>query len=110
MALIRNGKLCRSCSVTKCVDKGTEQEPLELECPACDGVGCDDCGGMGYMRIEGCPKVYCSQIVPTMQLIELFENGLPPIAGGVLDQSASFITAAKHYASESRMAEAQSSE
>lgn len=33
-------------------------------------------------------------------MIDLFEKGLPPITGGVLDQSASFIAAASFFQSE----------
>jgi len=48
--------------------------------------------------------------VPTLNLIELFEKGLPPITGGVLDQSASFLTAAKYYSQEEQLAKAEASE
>jgi len=40
-------------------------------------------------------------------MIELFEKGLPPVSGGVLDQSASFIEAAKYYANEDQLAKAE---
>lgn len=91
------------------MDAGTENEPLEIECPECDGLGCDACSD-GSIRIDGCPNVYCSTIAPVINIIELFEKGLPPIVGGVLDQSASFLTAAKFYDHEEQLAKAERSE
>jgi hypothetical protein len=43
-------------------------------------------------------------------MVELFEKGLPPITGGVLDQSASFLAAAKYYEHEEQLAKADPSE
>ena len=39
--------------------------------------------------------MFCKEIVPAVGLIELFEKGLPPIAGGTLDQAVWFLEAAK---------------
>lgn len=49
----------------------------------------------GSTQIEGCPNQYCRQMVPAIRLIEQFKKGMPPIAGGVLDQAAWFIEAAE---------------
>jgi hypothetical protein len=65
-----------------------------MECISCDGVGCEDCIE-GRVQISGCPKKYCREVVPAISLIDLFQKGLPPIAGGTLDQSVWFIEAAK---------------
>ena len=41
-----------------------------------------------------------------IELIDFFYNGLPPVTGGVLDQSAWFLAAAKRLKSEDTMAKA----
>lgn len=63
-----------------------------MECPACNGQGCDECTD-GSVRITGCPNRYCRDVIPAINLIDLFEKGLPPVAGGALDQSAWFLEA-----------------
>ena len=78
----------------QCLDKGTEAEPIEIMCPACDEKGCDHCDN-GYVTIIGCPEQYCREMVPVIDLIDLYNKGLPPVAGGSLDQAAWFISAQK---------------
>ena len=78
-----------------------------IECQSCSGRGCDECGKAGRIRIEGCPQAYCKEIVPSVQLIDLFEKGLPPIAGGTLDQSVWFLEAVKVWSNEEAQAKAQ---
>jgi hypothetical protein len=55
-------------------------------------------------ELQGCPNKFCASIVPTIELIELFEKGLPPVTGGVLNQSASFLNAVKVFDRESQLA------
>jgi hypothetical protein len=50
---------------------------------------------MGDVKISGCPNDYCSSVVSATSLVDLFEKGLPPIAGGALDQSVWFLEAAR---------------
>lgn len=71
----------------KCVDEGTEQLPLEMECPQCNGEGCAECEH-GIVKITGCPQQYCRSVAKVAQLSTYSEKGLLPITGGVLDQSA----------------------
>jgi hypothetical protein len=86
--------LCRHCTDKQCNDIGTDDEPLTLECQSCDGAGCDQCDE-GQIKIKGCPQKYCKEVVSAVTLIDLFSKGLPPIAGGALDQSIWFLEAAK---------------
>lgn len=67
---------------------------LELDCPECAGKGCDRCQD-GIFKIEGCPNAYCRDVSDTIDLIEEYQKGMQPVAGGVLDQSAYFIEAVK---------------
>jgi len=52
----------------------------------------------------GCPQEFCRSVVPSIGLIDLFKNGLPPVAGGTLDQSVWFLEAAKILGSEEAQA------
>ena len=52
------------------------------------------------VRIDGCPNAYCREMVPLVELADLFEKGIPPIAGGALDQAAWFLHATKTLAHE----------
>lgn len=93
-ALIRHGKLCRHCSNKECVDLGTDTEPIELECPECNGSGCTECA-QGTIRVIGCPNKYCRPIADAVALCDLYKQGLPPVSGGALDQSVWFVDAQK---------------
>lgn len=97
--MIRTGALCRSCTVKECRDLGTDREPIDIECPACHGAGCDDCTN-GMMRIDGCPNRLCQDMFTFIQLSDLFSKGILPTAGGALDQSASFIEAVQFFESD----------
>jgi hypothetical protein len=92
-ALIRQGKLCKRCSDKGCKDLGTELEPIEIECPICQGVGCDQCN-QGQWKLSGCPNQFCKPVVDLVGLCDLYERGLPPVQGGSLDQAAWFLDAA----------------
>jgi hypothetical protein len=93
--------LCRSCSVNKCRSLSTKESRVAIECPSCDGHGCSECNG-GHFEIDGCPNSFCSSVVDSLDVFDLWEKGVPPIAGGTLDQSVSFIRAARFFDSEER--------
>lgn len=97
--MIRGGLLCRSCTRGHCRSLSTEHSRVEIECPVCDGAGCDQCDN-GVFAVDGCPNAFCSSMVTPIDLFELFGKGLPPISGGVLDQSASFVHASQFFESE----------
>lgn len=91
--MIRRGKLCSTC-LGKCNEIPSTAEPLELECPICSGGGCQHCDD-GWFQVQGCPKTFCESIIPSLDLIDLFHKGIPPVGGGSLDQSEWFISAAR---------------
>jgi len=72
-------------------------EPHEHQCTFCEGYGCDECEQRGSISLVGCPNELCRSLYSTVQLIDLFRKGVMPIAGGVLDQSAWFISAVQCY-------------
>ena len=91
--------LCRSCNRSKCYSLSTEAAPIEIECPECDGVGCNACHD-GVFVLDGCPNSYCSSVVGSLELFDLFTDGIPPVAGGALDQSVSFLAASRFFRNE----------
>jgi len=42
-----------------------------------------------------------------IELVDLFDEGLPPVAGGALDQAASFLEAARRFKTEEQRAKAE---
>jgi hypothetical protein len=52
--------------------------------------------------IDGCPNAFCRSIVNSIDLIDMLGKGMPPVAGGMLDQSVSFIHAAQFFEQEER--------
>jgi hypothetical protein len=54
----------------------------------------------GDFRIEGCPNKFCGDVAETIPLINFFYKGLPPVAGGVLDQTTKFVNAARYFQNE----------
>ena len=91
--MLRCGKLCIECG-DKCKDEGTDAQPIDCECPNCGGHGCEHCD-QGNFRVIGCPNRYCSDMAQTTELVDLFHSGMPPVAGGSMDQTVWFIEAAR---------------
>jgi hypothetical protein len=85
--------MCKACG-GGCVDPPTAAEPLLVRCLACGGDGCDRCGG-GTVRIEQCPKQIIDAATSRfLHHLTLYERGVPPVAGGSLDQCHAFNEAA----------------
>lgn len=72
-----------------------------MQCPSCNGLGCKECKD-GYFEIDGCPNAYCRGTIDAIDLFDLFAKGIPPIAGGALDQASSFIGASQFFSNEER--------
>ena len=94
--MLRFGAGCKNCQGQKgCTDPVGPAAPITLECPGCNGFGCSECDDVGSIDIIECPLNIIDYA--TRDVIEyaiLYEKGLPPIAGGALDQTANFIEAA----------------
>ena len=81
---------------------------MAIACPACNEAGCDDCGETGYVELTTCPK-QCIEpsLLRAIRMADLMKQGLPPVAGGVLDQSAWFVSFYECFRSEENRAEAE---
>ena len=67
-----------------------------MKCPGCDGNGCGECDKKGTFDLTCCPLEYITDDVwEVIRYAELYEKGLPPVAGGALDQAKCFIEAAQ---------------
>jgi len=63
--------------------------------------GCPGCGGTGQIVLTGCPlDVLGEELLDFVTEAELFEKGLPPVAGGVIDQADVFIRATARWGAE----------
>ncbi len=66
-----------------------------MECPVCQGRGCRHCDH-GTVRITACPLTLLpSEIWTVLDLAALYDKGLPPVAGGALDQAEGFLAACR---------------
>jgi hypothetical protein len=79
---------------------------VSIACPTCEEAGCDDCGGSGYFEVTDCPKSLIDrETLRAIRMADLMRQGLPPVAGGVLDQSAWFVSFYELFRSEQIRAE-----
>jgi len=71
-----------------------------MPCPNCEGNGCHYCQD-GTVWITQCPlEILDDDIWEFIKYAELYEKGLPPIAGGALDQAKNFTDLASFYLGE----------
>jgi len=91
------GGICKGCKGSiKCKDKPTSAEPLEMICVVCDGTGCKSCRDRGAIEIVRCPlEIITDDVWDTIEYADLYKKGLPPVAGGALDQTKCFTDAAR---------------
>ena len=62
----------------------------------------------GYFNIEDCPKKYIdNDMYKCLRFADLMDKGLPPINGGVLEQSSWFINFFHTYLYENSLAKAE---
>ena len=68
-----------------------------FQCPGCGGGGCDECN-RGEWDLGECPRRFVGpggEIWEVIEFAEFYEKGLPPVIGGVLDQTRAFVEAAR---------------
>jgi len=67
-----------------------------MECIGCGGKGCSECNDSGTIKITCCPlELITNDVWEVIEYAELYERGLPPIAGGALDQAQNFLVACR---------------
>ena len=66
-----------------------------MVCPGCEGDGCAECKD-GNIDITECPlNLITADVWQAIRFAELYEKGLPPVAGGAMDQAKVFVDAAQ---------------
>jgi len=82
----------------------SETLPVKIRCVLCNDGGvedCPQCDGSGQMKITECPeKLITDDIWEAIEASSFWEKGIPPVAGGMLDQTHIFIMAARIIISE----------
>lgn len=67
-----------------------------MSCVSCNGKGCEVCNESGYFYIAECPlEVVTEDVWDVMEYADLYKRGLPPVAGGALDQARVFTQACR---------------
>lgn len=62
-----------------------------IACWLCDGNGCENCRD-GFYMLDQCPREFVgSDLVSAINIASLCTDGILPVAGGLMDQSAWFI-------------------
>lgn len=78
------------------MEKPSAAAPLCVQCVVCEGTGCKECNDRGTFDVTQCPmEIIDEDVWDIIDYAELWKKGIPPIAGGVLDQAHSFIAAAR---------------
>jgi hypothetical protein len=94
------GSYCDRCdkSTGKCLRQpGGGLPPLEEPCEKCAGKGCEACNYAGKVDVYGCPwDRVDNQAAEALEMARLYEDGILPVAGGVLDQAHSGLEAIQH--------------
>jgi hypothetical protein len=88
------GAGCTDCPGTKkCTDKLSSQHAIVFECVECGGQKCDTCNQTGQITISRCPlETIPASIWEFIEMATLYlEHGLPPVAGGQLNQAKGFL-------------------
>ena len=62
-----------------------------IACWLCNQTGCDNCRD-GYVVLNECPKEFIgNDIMQAVNIAALCTNGVLPVSGALLDQSAWFV-------------------
>jgi len=68
-----------------------------MTCMACGGTGCSECGNIGSVDIVQCPlEIITADVWELLEYAELYKKGLPPVAGGALDQAKIFTESCRY--------------
>ena len=106
--MIQCGELCSSC-LTQCNKDYADGHSL-IQCVRCEGMDrdCEACQGEGTTAVVECPMKYVgSDMIDAANLASMCKQGVYPVNGGLLDQSAWFISFLQRLRSETNTIEAE---
>jgi len=88
----------------------TPQQPAEIECPECGGIGCTKCDS-GWYRVEQCPQAYIGgELIESINIVDACQNGVLPVEGGLLNQSVYYFELSSRMKSERKKIERDQAE
>ena len=84
-------EICSNCRRGNCTLGIGPNNLAVIECPDCDGSGCDECGETGQVTIDQCALDYTRGLGQLANLATYAEKGMLPLPGPLLDQPAWFV-------------------
>jgi len=73
-------------------DAPAARSVARVTCATCDGNGCEKCKETGSVLLYRCPTSHNTrEIAAAFEAMGWSERGVLPVAGGLLDQAASFV-------------------
>lgn len=78
-----------------------------IPCVGCNGqnsANCKTCNGAGHHELTSCPwAMVTPDVSELVRLVDLMQSGIPPVAGGVYDQTPSFISGMTQFENDDAM-------
>lgn len=99
--MIRCGEVCKSC-LGKCTE---DNKQISVICPTCDGAGCENCHGGEFE--PGCPYEFLRGYYEAIEMASMSTDGLLPMSGGIMDQSAWFMRFRAHMTHEEELVKSE---
>lgn len=76
-----------------------------------NGSVCGECGGCGFISLYECPREFVGQeLTEAINIASLCGNGVLPVSGGLMDQSAWFLSVWQQLQSEQAKIDAEEAE
>ena len=66
-----------------------------IHCPNCHGRACDACGQLGMFELPGNAISFCFDAWELIRIADMWRNGTPPYAGGLMEQPAALVDAVR---------------
>lgn len=91
------GAVCSRCTASCCDNPPRPNVPSRMPCPVCDGgkdaPSCKACKGRGYFKVDRCFRDFVpADIWESVRMSRFADEGALPVAGGVLNQTHSFMS------------------
>lgn len=91
------GQVCTGCTSGQCDNEPSERRPAMLDCPVCENTKaaktCETCSRRGSVRITTCYQAFAgADVWDLVRLSRFAESVALPVAGGVLNQTESFMS------------------
>lgn len=72
------------------MSRPTEERPLRLRCPVCDGRGCEACSA-GILHVTDCPRQWSASAMNALRWADWAQRGSWWCEGGIRNQPAKYV-------------------